>query len=33
MQNPIYLEKTFFKEYGNGKEIWKAGVIEKRIGD
>ena len=22
----------FFKEYGNGKEIWKAGVIDKRIG-
>ena len=26
------LENIFFKEYRNGKEIWKADVIDKRIG-
>ena len=25
-------ENIFFKEYRNGKEIWKAGVIDKLIG-
>ena len=24
-------ENIFFKEYTNGKEIWKDGVIDKRI--
>ena len=25
-------ENIFFREYSNGKEIWKAGVVDKRIG-